>query len=134
LGWLILADYVYGAKFSSASMPLIVLLAWLNALISISYHVPLALVQAGREFRAVAISTIIGGLVGMVLVTLLIAVSTVAWSLAGAAAGEAVALAYIWVAALRVLGRRQPSPRAGIASGHAGAPGGGATPLAELHL
>jgi O-antigen/teichoic acid export membrane protein len=134
LGWPILADYVYGAKFSSASMPLIVLLAWLNALISICYHVPLALVQAAREFRSVAISTIIGGLVGMALVTLLIAVSTVAWSLAGAAAGEAVALAYIWVAALRVLGRQQPSRRAGIAPGRAGVPGGGATPLAELHL
>jgi hypothetical protein len=70
----------------------------------------------------------------MALVTLLIAVSTVAWSLAGAAAGEAVALAYIWVAALRVLGQRQPSPRAAIAPGRAGVPGGGATPLAELHL
>lgn len=134
LGWPILSDYVYGAKFPNASMPLIVLLAWLNALISISYHVPLALVQAAREFRSVAISTIIGGLVGMALVTLLIAVSTVAWSLAGAAAGEAAALAYIWVAALRVLGRQQPSRRAGIAPARAGAPGGGATPLAELHL
>jgi O-antigen/teichoic acid export membrane protein len=115
MGWPLLAQYVYGAKFANASMPLIVLLAWLTALVATCYHVPLALVQAALDFKAVAISTITGGLVGMASIVLLIAFSTVAWSLAGAAAGEAVALTYICVAALRVLSRPHPTAPAGIA-------------------
>jgi hypothetical protein len=51
----------------------------------------------------VAISTTLGGLLGISLVTLLLQVSTVAWSLAGAAAGEVASLVYIWATALRIL-------------------------------
>jgi O-antigen/teichoic acid export membrane protein len=103
LGWPVLSAYIYGDKFANASMPLIVGLAWVNALAYVSYHVPLALVQAARAFKAVAISTTLGGFLGISLVTLLLQVSTVAWSLAGAAAGEAASLVYIWITALRIL-------------------------------
>jgi O-antigen/teichoic acid export membrane protein len=116
LGWPVLTAHIYGEKFAGAAMPLIVTLAWINALVYVSYHVPLALVQAAREFKAVAISTTIGGIVGISLVTLLLEVSSVAWSLAGAAAGEAAALVYIWIAAVRIL--KSPRPIAGRAGGH----------------
>jgi O-antigen/teichoic acid export membrane protein len=115
MSWPLLAQYVYAAKFANASMSLIVFLAWLTAFLATCYNVPLALVQAALDFKAVAISTITGGLVGMASVVLLIAFSTVAWSLAGAAAGEAAALAYICVAALRVLSRSRPTAPTGIA-------------------
>jgi O-antigen/teichoic acid export membrane protein len=74
-----------------------------NALAYVSYHPPLALVQAGRAFKAVAISTIIGGTLGIALVALVLSLGSVAWSLAGAAAGEAASLVYIWTAAARML-------------------------------
>jgi O-antigen/teichoic acid export membrane protein len=109
MGWPLLAQHVYGANFADASMPLIVLLAWLTVFLATCYNVPLVLVQAALDFKAIAISTIAGGLVGMASIILLIAFSPVAWSLAGAAAGEAVALTYICVAALRVLVRSRPT-------------------------
>jgi len=115
MSWPLLVQYVYGAKFANASMPLIVFLAWLSVSLATVYHVPLALVQAALDFKAVAISTITGGLVGMVSIVLLIVFSTVAWSLAGAAAGEAAALIYLCIEALRVLSRARPPARAGIA-------------------
>jgi O-antigen/teichoic acid export membrane protein len=115
MSWPLLAQYVYAAKFANASMSLIVFLAWLSVFLATCYNVPLALVQAALDFKAVAISTITGGLVGMASIVLLIAFSTVAWSLAGAAAGEAAALTYICVAALRVLSRSRPAAPAGIA-------------------
>src|SRR5215470_5556541 len=108
MSWPLLAQYVYGAKFANALMSLIVFLAWLTAFLATCYNVPLALVQAALDFKAVAISTITGGLVGLASIVLLIAFSTVAWSLAGAATGEAAALTYICVAALRVLSRSSP--------------------------
>jgi O-antigen/teichoic acid export membrane protein len=115
MSWPILAQYVYAAKFANASMSLIVLLAWLTVFLATCYNVPLALVQAAFDFKAVAISTITGGLVGLASIVLLLVFSTVAWSLAGAAAGEAAALTYICVAALRVLSRSRPTAPAGIA-------------------
>src|SRR5262249_57124449 len=105
----------YAAQFANASMSLIVLLAWLTVFLATCYNVPLALVQAAFDFKAVAISTITGGLVGLASIALLLALSTVAWSLAGAAAGEAAPLAYIWVAAFRVLRRSRPTAPAGVA-------------------
>ena len=101
LVWPFLSTHIYGEKFG-ASMPLIVMLAWVNALAYVSYHPPLALVQAGRAFKAVAISTIIGGTLGIALVALVLSLGSVAWSLAGAAAGEAASLVYIRTAAVRV--------------------------------
>jgi len=115
MSWPLLAQYVYAAKFANASMLLIMFLAWLSVSLATCYHVPLALVQAALDFKAVAISTIAGGLVGMASIVLLIVFSTVAWSLAGAAAGEADALTYLCVAALRLLSRARLTAPAGIA-------------------
>ena len=104
LCWDALNAHIYGDKFTTASMPLIVTLAGLSALIYLSYHVPLSLVQAARGFKTVAIATTLGGMVGLTAVVILLLISTVSWSLAGFAAGEAVCWTYLWIAALRVLG------------------------------
>jgi O-antigen/teichoic acid export membrane protein len=106
LAWGFLDAHIYGEKFADAAMPLIVTLAGLSALASQAYHMPLTLVQAARDFKAVAIASIAGGLTGLAAVVVLLLVSTVAWSLAGVVVGEAVCLIYLWGSALRILSRR----------------------------
>jgi O-antigen/teichoic acid export membrane protein len=118
LSWDMLNAHIYGNKFSTASMPLIVTLAGLSALIYLSYHVPLSLVQAARGFKTVAIATTLGGMVGLTAVVILLLYSTVSWSLAGFAAGEAVCWTYLWIGALRVLGNIPASPQAASTSEH----------------
>jgi O-antigen/teichoic acid export membrane protein len=103
LGWSVLEGHFYGGKFAHASMPVIVVFGWIAATIAVTYHVPLALVQAAHDFRAVAIATTIGGIVGLGGVIVLLVYSTVVWSLAGVIAGEAICLICLWIAALRVL-------------------------------
>jgi O-antigen/teichoic acid export membrane protein len=103
LGWPLLQAHVFGAKFANASMPLIVTLAGLSALIYKTYYVPLTLVQAAGQFKPVAIATTLGGIVGLGTVSILLATASVAWSLAGVVAGEAACGTYLWVAALRIL-------------------------------
>jgi O-antigen/teichoic acid export membrane protein len=103
LGWPLLQAHVFGAKFAGASMPLIVTLAGLSALICKTCYVPLTLVQAAGQFKAVAIATTLGGIVGLGTVSVLLATSSVAWSLAGVVAGEAACGVYLWIAALRIL-------------------------------
>jgi O-antigen/teichoic acid export membrane protein len=116
LGWDALSAHIYGDKFSFASMPLIATLAGASALIYLSYHVPLSLVQAARGFKTVAVATTLGGIVGLAAVVILLLFSTVSWTLAGFAAGEAVCWTYLWVAALRVLGKASASSRAAPAA------------------
>src|SRR5262249_3380840 len=102
--------------------PLIVTLAGMSAVASPSYHMPLALVQAAREFKTVAIATIAGGLVGLAAVVVLLLVSTVAWSLAGIVAGEGVCLVYLWVGRApswgAAAGDAMPRPQRLMSGGH----------------
>jgi O-antigen/teichoic acid export membrane protein len=103
LGWPLLQAHVFGAKFAGASMPLIVTLAGLSALICKTYCVPLTLLQAAGQFKPVTIATMLGGIVGLGIVSVLLATMSVAWSLAGVVAGEAACGIYLWIAALRIL-------------------------------
>lgn len=112
LGWPLLESHVFGTKFAQASMPLIVFLSGLSALIYKTYYAPLALVQAAGQFKPVALATTFGGIVGLATVSILLASTTVAWSLAGLVAGEAVCGIYLWVAALRILRRQDSRPSA----------------------
>ena len=84
-------------------MPLIVALAGLIALIYKTYYVPLTLVQAAGQFKPVAIATTLGGIVGLLTVSVLLATTSVAWSLAGVVAGETTCGIYLWISALRIL-------------------------------
>ena len=110
LGWPLLQAHVFGEKFVHASMPLIVTLAGLSALIYKTYYMPLTLVQAAGQFKQVAIATTLGGIVGLGTVSVLLETTSVAWSLAGVAAGEAACGIYLWVAACRIL-RQKDSHR-----------------------
>jgi O-antigen/teichoic acid export membrane protein len=112
LAWPLIETYVFAGKFSGATMPLIVLLTGLSVLIYSTYNAPLAFIQAAGEFKPVALATTFGGIVGLVSVSFLLAVTSVAWSLAGVVAGEAVCGAYLWIAAQRVLREREPRRRA----------------------
>jgi len=103
LGWPYLEAHVFDGKFAQASMPLIVALSGFAAIIYLTYAVPLTLVQAAGHFRQVALATMFGGIVGLTSVSILLATTTVAWSLAGMVAGEAVCGAYLWIAAQRIL-------------------------------
>jgi O-antigen/teichoic acid export membrane protein len=103
LSWGVLSAGIYGDKFRDASMPLIVALAGVSALVYLSYHVPLSLVYAARGFKTVAITTTLGAVVGLVSTVMVLLVSGVSWSLAGVAAGEMVCWLCLWSAAMRVL-------------------------------
>jgi D-aspartate ligase len=106
LGWPLLDTYIFGGKFANASMPLIVVLSGIAAAIYFTYNIPLALVQAASEFRPVAVATTFGAIIGLTSVSVLLAVTSVAWSLAGFVAGEAVCGVCLWMAALHILRQR----------------------------
>ena len=103
LGWPLLQTYLFAGKFGDAPMPLIVALSGIAAATYFTYNVPLALVQGAGEFRPVALATTFGAIVGLASVAVLLAVTSVAWSLAGFIAGEAVCGLYLWISAQRIL-------------------------------
>ncbi len=121
--WDLITHYVYGAKFAADSMPLIVFFAALSSVIVFSYQVPLALMQAAGRFRTIAVATTLGGVTGLVSILAILTYSTVAYALAGAAAGEAMCSIYLWGAALQTL--RNPPTLKGADRGEAqrGCPG-----------
>jgi O-antigen/teichoic acid export membrane protein len=104
--WPFLDVYVFAGKFAGASMPLIVALSGLSAVAYLTYNVPLALIQAAGHFRPVALATTLGGIVGLCTVSLLLYVTSVAWSLAGVVAGEMACGVYLWIAAQGILRQR----------------------------
>jgi O-antigen/teichoic acid export membrane protein len=106
LGWPLLETYLLAGKFDNAPMPLIVALSGIAAAVYSAYNVPLALVQGAGEFRPVALATTYGAVVGLVSVTILLAVTSVAWSLAGFIAGEAVCGLCLWISAQSILRER----------------------------
>jgi O-antigen/teichoic acid export membrane protein len=103
--WPLLEAHIYAGKYASASMPLIVTLAGLIAVMYLTYMAPMALVQAAGHFKTLALATTFGGLTGLASVVVLLKVTTVAWSLAGMVAGEVVCGVFLWTAALRILSR-----------------------------
>lgn len=106
LAWPLLETHLFADKFDNAPMPLIVALSGIAVATFSAYNVPLALVQGAGEFRPVALATTYGAIVGLVSVSILLAVTSVAWSLAGFIAGEAVCGIYLWISAQRILRER----------------------------
>lgn len=109
LVWPYLDAHILGNKFDHASMPLVVTLCGITAAIYLTYNVPLALIQAAGHFRPVALATTFGGIVGLCTVSILLNVTTVAWSVLGTIAGEAICGIYLWISALRIL-RQHTAP------------------------
>jgi O-antigen/teichoic acid export membrane protein len=106
LGWPLLETHLFAGKFDNAPMPLIVALSGIAVATYSTYNVPLALVQGAGEFRPVALATTYGAIVGLTSVSILLAVTSVAWSLAGFIAGEAICGIYLWISAQRILRER----------------------------
>src|ERR1051325_10290246 len=86
-----------------ASMPLIVTLSGCAAAVFFTYSVPLALLQGAGQFRPVALATTFGAVVGLTSVSILLAATSVAWSLVGFVAGELACGVYLWITAHRIL-------------------------------
>jgi O-antigen/teichoic acid export membrane protein len=103
LAWPYLDAHIFGDKFAGASMPLILTLSGIGATIYLTYTVPLTLVQAAGQFKAVAIATTIGAFVGVVSILFLLANFSVAWSLLGSVLGELACGIYLCIAAARIL-------------------------------
>ena len=72
-----------------------------------TYNVPLVIQAAGH--LPVALATTFGALVGLCSVSILLNITTVAWSILGVIAGEAVCGIYLWIAARRIL-RQHTAP------------------------
>jgi O-antigen/teichoic acid export membrane protein len=109
LTWPYLDAHILAGKFDHAAMPLVVTLCGITAALYLTYNVPLALIQAAGHFKPVALATTFGGIVGLCTVSILLSVTTVAWSLLGVVAGEAVCGIYLWIAARRIL-RQHTAP------------------------
>ena len=107
--WPYLDAHIFSGKFDHAAMPLVVTLCGITAAIYLTYNVPLALIQAAGHFKPVALATTFGALVGLCSVSILLNITTVAWSILGVIAGEAVCGIYLWIAARRIL-RQHTAP------------------------
>ena len=103
LGWPLIQTYIFAGKFAADPMPLIVALTGLQVLVYSTYNGPIALVQAATNFKPVAIASTVGGIVGLVSVSILLAFTSVAWSLAGVVAGELACFICLWIASQRIL-------------------------------
>jgi len=103
VAWPYLDAHIFGEKFADAGMPLVVAFAGVGSMLYLTSAIPLMLVQAAGQFRAIAAATTIGSLVAVVCVSLSLANLPVAWALLGSAAGELACGAYLAVAAVRIL-------------------------------
>jgi O-antigen/teichoic acid export membrane protein len=118
LGWPYFSTHLFDSKFDDAGMPLIVGLSFLSVLIYLTYNVAVILIQAAGEFRQVALATAFGSVVSLLSVSALLATTSVAWSLAGVVAGEAVCGGYLFLSAMRILARetRSTAPQQAVRS------------------
>ena len=103
LSWPLLDRHVFANKFEGASLPLVVALAGLGAMTSSAYNIWLTLLQAAGAFRAIAVATWLGAIVGFVSVCALVGTAPIAWSIAGMVIGEATCGTYLWLAVRRLL-------------------------------
>lgn len=102
LAWDPIAARVYGSAFAGEPMGLVTALAWSTALLYIASMLPKAVMEAAGAFRAVAAATLASSLVGIAAVAALLAWSGPAWSLAGVALAELIALVRFGIGAAGV--------------------------------
>lgn len=102
LGWDAIAARVYASAFADEPMGLVTALAWGTALLYIASMPPKAVLEADGSFRTVARAILVSALVGIAAVAALLAWSGPAWSLAGVALAELIALVRFGIGAVRV--------------------------------
>jgi len=102
VGWDLIRRALFDQSFADQPMGLITWLAWVTALIYLSYFLPEALLEAAGRFRAVATATLASAAVSVVASGLLLLVAAPVWSMLGVIASEILTLWLFWRGALRI--------------------------------
>lgn len=102
LAWPLLDQWLYSEQYSDAPMRQIVLIWGAVTLISAIQNGPFAALQSLRAFRELAMSTIYGSLVSLSLVSVLMFVAPIQWSITGILIAEGfVAIWVVWLSMRR---------------------------------
>ena len=89
----LIASHLFASKFSGQSLGLITALLWLVATVSLGYAAPRILLEAVGAFRFLAVVSAVTAVIGGVAVSVLLVVSTPAWSVLGLLLSETIVLA-----------------------------------------
>lgn len=111
----LIEEHVFAGRFSGEPMGLIAILLWATVTATMLYVGPKTLLEASREFRALAQVALASAAVGIGLVGILLWLSTPAWSLVGVIASEMVVLLHCRRALLRATGRSEADTSGGPA-------------------
>jgi len=102
MAWPLLEKWLYGEQYSDAPMQHIVMLWGAITLIAAVQNGPFAALQSLRAFRDLAMSTIYGSILSLLLVTLLLYTAPIQWSITGIFLAEAfVAIWVVWLSMQR---------------------------------
>jgi O-antigen/teichoic acid export membrane protein len=119
VGAMALLPLVKSPSLEGAPIYFIGILAWLVYELGLLYVAPRIVLEVLMNFRSVAVITTAAAVVGMGLISLLLAFAAPTWALAGAASGEAIVVVAAWAVAMRrlsALATRKPAhtaPRRG---------------------
>ncbi len=128
LAWPLLDRHVFAGRFPKGTMETIMPLVAVTMTVALSYHVPMSVVQAGRGFRSFALATTLGGLVGVVAISVILWFADTKWSLIGVLLGEMVCFSVLWSSALKLLldtGPKEEQTAAPASASDLVRPGGG---------
>lgn len=98
LSWPLLDQWLYSEQYSDAPMQQIVLIWGAITLISAVQNGPFAALQSLRAFRELAMSTIFGSVLSLTLVSVLLFISPIQWSIMGIFVAEGFVA--VWVVLL----------------------------------
>lgn len=102
LAWPLLEKWLYGEQYSDAPMRQIVMLWGAITLIAAIQNGPFAALQSLRAFRDLAMSTIYGSILSLLLVALLLYTTPIQWSITGILLAESfVAIWVVWLSMQR---------------------------------
>lgn len=106
----LIETHLFAGRFAGEPLGLIATLVWATVTATMLYVGPKTLLEASREFRALASVALASAAVGIGLVALLLWFATPAWSLLGVVASELVVLVYCRRAILRAAGPSHRPP------------------------
>ena len=111
LAWPLLDQWLYAEKYADAPMRSIVFLWAGITLISAAQNGPFAALQSLKEFRQLALATVYGSILSLVLVALTLAFYPVHYSIVGIMAAELFVVIWVVRLASDSFGSRISSPR-----------------------
>ena len=104
-----IASHLFASKFAGQPLGLITALLWLVATVSLGYAAPRILLEAVGAFRFLAAVSAVTAVVGAAAVSLLLVLSTPAWSVLGLLLSETLVLAACVAGTWRRLRPARPS-------------------------